>query len=106
MSRNKNQLKTNFFFQSACGGLVREIRGSLSVPKYRPFNESAYYCQWKMQPPDELLFSMNNTGITMSLKITGIIGESRQPSRNCFFNNKQHVSVTGKYFLVFSLLYL
>ncbi|XP_043479110.1 cubilin-like isoform X2 [Leptopilina heterotoma] len=76
-----------------CGGLMKDQKGSLSVPTTRPFNETAFYCQWKMEPPEEILPFTNETGITMTLKVSGIIGDTRQATRNCLFY-QQYVRVT------------
>lgn len=81
---------------------MKDRKGSLSVPTTRPFNETAFYCQWKMEPPEEILPFRNETGITMTLKVSGIIGDTRQATRNCLFY-QQYVRVTGLLFLHFEL---
>lgn len=78
---------------------MKNLKGSLSVPNTRPFNETSFYCQWRMEPPEEILHFENQTGLTMTLKVSGIIGDTRQATRNCLFY-QQYVRVTGLFFPV------
>ncbi|XP_029048305.2 cubilin isoform X2 [Osmia bicornis bicornis] len=78
-----------------CGGVIKDVNGTLSGPKTAPFNESSYFCQWSIEAPESLANNTNNTGVTLSVKVTGIVGGSRGYIFTKFCYNNPHISLTG-----------
>ncbi|XP_017881696.1 cubilin [Ceratina calcarata] len=81
-----------------CGGVISYVRGNLTGPRYRPFNESSYYCQWEMQAPENMIDDNNNnyTELTFTVKVMGVVNGLPHLSRNRICYNNQYISVTGK----------
>ncbi|XP_066598353.1 cubilin-like [Prorops nasuta] len=77
------KLRYSAIAPSPCGALLKEAEGRLSVPSTLPFNETSYYCLWKLEPPENFISSTNDTGLTLSLKISGALG-NRKSSTYCY----------------------
>ncbi|XP_012136673.2 cubilin [Megachile rotundata] len=78
-----------------CGDEIKQMNGTLSAPKTAPFNESSYFCQWSIEAPESLVNNTNNTGVTLSVKVTGLIGGLRDSvfTKHCYYH--QYISLTG-----------
>ncbi|XP_035743302.1 cubilin-like [Vespa mandarinia] len=57
-----------------CGGILTDIQGEIKGPP-APYNMSAYLCVWLIKPPESLINYGNYTGLTLTLRITGVISE-------------------------------
>ncbi|KOC70062.1 Cubilin [Habropoda laboriosa] len=78
-----------------CGGIITSVKGKLSGPTVRPFNESSYYCQWDVKAPQSMVNNTNNTGLTLSLSVTGMVGGLRGYAYTKYCYNYQYISLTG-----------
>ncbi|XP_054002675.1 cubilin [Hylaeus anthracinus] len=78
-----------------CGGVMKNVNGSLSAPRVRPFNESSYYCLWNVDAPESMLTNGNNTGLTMSLKVSGYVGGLPSFVNPRFCYTHQYISLSG-----------
>lgn len=58
---------------SACGGVVDEVSGHL-LPPLPPYNASGYFCEWKLRPPESMIDPHNRTGITLTVTVSGSLG--------------------------------
>ncbi|KAG7199007.1 hypothetical protein KM043_013159 [Ampulex compressa] len=78
-----------------CGGLIQEAQGVITPPQTLPFNASSFFCQWSLQPPESLTSMDNDTGLTLSVKVSGYVGghEGYFHSKYCVY--PQFISVTG-----------
>ncbi|CAK9795155.1 Cubn [Anthophora quadrimaculata] len=78
-----------------CGGVITSVRGNISGPAVQPFNESSYFCQWDVNAPESIMNNINNTGLTLTLMVTGMIGGIRGHtfSKHCY--SHQYISLTG-----------
>ncbi|XP_076174105.1 cubilin isoform X2 [Ptiloglossa arizonensis] len=79
-----------------CGAVLKDLNGSISRPTVPPFNESSYYCIWSLEAPESLTNNANNTGVTLSILVTGYVGavwNSPISVRLCY--NLQYLSLTG-----------
>lgn len=76
------------------------MKGNLSAPRELPFNESSYFCQWIIKPPESLL-SNNNTGVTLSIMVTGVIGGIRGLAFTKLCFNNQYISLKGNKLLCY-----
>ncbi|KAI4473303.1 hypothetical protein M0802_016189, partial [Mischocyttarus mexicanus] len=56
-----------------CGGILSNIGGEIKPPAAL-YNMSTYLCEWLIKPPDFMINSANDTGLTLTLKATGNIG--------------------------------
>lgn len=81
---------------TACGGVRKDMNGTLSAPKTAPFNESSYFCQWSIEAPESLANNTDNTGVTLAVKVTGTVGNSRGYVFSRFCYNFPHISLTGE----------
>lgn len=70
----KNVLKLKNLL--ACGEYLRDVEGTLTNPTTKPFNESNYYCKWKLQPPEDIE-NKDWKKRTLSIEVTGLIGKSK-----------------------------
>ncbi|XP_033347146.1 cubilin [Bombus vosnesenskii] len=77
-----------------CGGVIQEIKGNLSPPKYRPFNESSYFCLWNIVAPNSLINS-SHLGVTLSIKVVGLIGEIRGYALTKYCFRDRVISLSG-----------
>ncbi|EZA59389.1 Cubilin [Ooceraea biroi] len=59
-----------------CGGNLREPAGNITGPRSLPFNESSYVCNWKLEPPESMIDLANNTGLTLTIKVSGFLGRT------------------------------
>lgn len=50
------------------------MQGEIKAPP-APYNMSAYLCVWLIKPPESLIDYANYTGLTLTLRITGVISE-------------------------------
>ena len=80
----------------ACGGIIRGVRGNVSAPTARPFNESSYFCSWSIEAPESITNNENSTGVTLSIKVTGNVGGTARYSFSRFCYNYQYISLAGK----------
>lgn len=44
-----------------------------------PFNETSFFCNWKLEPPEHMINLANVTGLTLTIKFTGSLGDYFQP---------------------------
>lgn len=87
----------------ACGASLRELEGNITGPTTLPFNQTSYVCHWKLEPPENMISLSNDTGLTLTIKVTGNLGGHESENnikRNCFF--PQYIELQGKrYDLIF-----
>ncbi|KAL0113327.1 hypothetical protein PUN28_012468 [Cardiocondyla obscurior] len=78
-----------------CGGSLKEESGNITGPTSLPFNQSSYVCHWKLEPPDNMIIPFTNNRLTLTIKITGILGGSERAfiRKNCIYS--QYVEVQG-----------
>ncbi|XP_014605735.1 PREDICTED: cubilin-like [Polistes canadensis] len=57
-----------------CGGILTNSGGEIKAPS-APYNTTSYLCEWMIKPPDLIINSANETGLTLTLKATGYIGK-------------------------------
>ncbi|XP_076655704.1 cubilin [Halictus rubicundus] len=78
-----------------CGGTVKSLRGNLTAPTERPFNESSYYCEWSVEAPDSMTNNETDSGVTLSIWATGYVGGIRgiTNSRYCYYY--QYISLVS-----------
>ncbi|XP_078037937.1 cubilin [Augochlora pura] len=87
--------KANYHSQypSPCGDKVFNMKGNLSAPRTLPFNESSFYCAWSIEAPKQLTEGAGSTGVTLSIWVTGIVGEMRGVASWKYCNNYQFISL-------------
>nr|XP_012218853.1 PREDICTED: cubilin-like [Linepithema humile] len=71
-----------------CGASLRELEGNITGPTTLPFNQTSYVCNWKLEPPENMISLSNDTGLTLTIKVTGNLGGHESENnikRNCFF---------------------
>ncbi|XP_076296135.1 cubilin [Lasioglossum baleicum] len=76
-----------------CGGAVKNIKGNLTAPTERPYNESSYYCEWRVEAPDTMKNNMTDSGITLSIWAIGFVGGIRGVTNWKFCYNYQYISL-------------
>ncbi|KAK2582770.1 hypothetical protein KPH14_005035 [Odynerus spinipes] len=57
-----------------CGGILTDVQGVLRAPP-APYNTTSYMCEWLIKAPDIFVNSANDTGLTLTVKVTGTIGQ-------------------------------
>ncbi|XP_012062648.1 PREDICTED: cubilin [Atta cephalotes] len=79
-----------------CGGSLRTIEGNITGPTSPPFNQSSYVCNWKLEPPENMISSVGDTRLTLTIKVTGILGGSEHSQiirRSCIY--PQYIEIHG-----------
>ncbi|XP_033326417.2 cubilin [Megalopta genalis] len=80
-------------YPAPCGDMMINMKGNLSTPRTSPFNESSFYCAWTIQAPKRLTEGAGSTGVTLSVWVTGVIGEMRGTSSWKYCYNYQFISL-------------
>ncbi|XP_043273312.1 cubilin-like [Venturia canescens] len=70
-----------------CGGVIEETSGSLQPP-LPPYNETSFYCLWKLRVPPAAIDPENRTEATLSVTISGSIGNYDSRSNACVYRLK------------------
>ncbi|XP_076766726.1 cubilin [Xylocopa sonorina] len=78
-----------------CGGVLRNVKGSVRAPTAPPFNESSFYCVWSVEAPQISLASNETvTGLTLTIAVTGLVSRrSASITSNVCFTT-QYISIT------------
>lgn len=49
-----------------------------------------------MEAPEDMANNVNSTGLTLTVKVTGVVGPTVGPSYSRFCSNYQYIGLTGK----------
>lgn len=83
------------FANTACGESLRELDGNITGPVNLPFNETSYICHWTLEPPEYLMNSVNDTGVTLTLEVTGDLGATNSSSFSIPCEFPQYIELSG-----------
>jgi len=76
---------------------LREVEGNITGPTSLPFNQSSYVCHWRLEPPENMIASVADSGLTLTIKVSGFLGGPERIAfsrRNCIY--PQYIEVQGK----------
>ncbi|XP_029168402.1 cubilin-like [Nylanderia fulva] len=71
-----------------CGGHLRQLEGNITTPTSLPFNQTSFVCYWKLEPPENMIGSIYDNRMTLSIKIMGYLSRSDNVSiirRDCIY---------------------